>query len=221
MTHGEKERFCALAAALFAPPTGAIVDELQQKELRSLIGEYARQWGGDGILQEGCIPEAGREELLPTLQGEYTRLFGPWGEKISLVESTYKTWTTDKACQMVFAASKGLLMGDYALHMLELYRQSSLEVPEEYRSMPDHLVLEMEFLALLYRHASDEVIERFIGDHLDWIPELKETMEKAKPHPFYGNAVELLHLFLQHETKNRKREGSWKEEDSLSLASPL
>jgi TorA maturation chaperone TorD len=204
MTNGDKERFCAFAAALFAPPAGAIVDELQQEELRSLIGEYARKWGGDKKLQEGFIPEAGREELLSTLQGEYTRLFGPWGEKISLVESTYKTWTTDKACQMVFAASKGLLMGDYALHMLELYRRLSLEVPEEYRSMPDHLVLELEFLALMYRHASDEAIERFIGDHLDWIPELRGAMEKAKPHPFYGNAVELLHLFLQHETKNGK-----------------
>ena len=69
-----------------------------------------------------------REESLPALQEEYARLFGPWDEKISLVESTYKPWTGDKQCGMVFAASKGLVMGDHALHMLELYRQSSLEV---------------------------------------------------------------------------------------------
>ncbi|MEW6333686.1 MAG: molecular chaperone TorD family protein, partial [Thermodesulfobacteriota bacterium] len=204
MTNGEKERFCAFAAALFAPPAGAIVDELQRKELRSLIGEYARKWGGDRIRPEGFIPAADREELLSTLQREYTRLFGPWGEKISLVESTYKRWTGDEECQMVFAASKGLIMGDHALHMQELYRRSSLEIPAEYRSMPDHLVLELEFLALLYRHAPDEAIEGFIGDHLDWIPELREKVEKAEPHPFYENAVALLHLFLQHETENNK-----------------
>ena len=58
----------------------------------------------------------------PLLQGEYERLFGQWeGERISLVESTYKPWTTDKECGMVFAASKGLVMGDSALHMQELY----------------------------------------------------------------------------------------------------
>lgn len=204
MTNGEKERFCALTASHFAPPDGTIVDDLQQDELLSLIGEYVRNWGGDGQLPTGFIQGADKEETLCALQGEYTRLFGEWEEKISLVESTYKPWTKDKQCGMVFAASTGLLMGDYALHMMELYRQSSLEVPEAYRSRPDHLVLELEFLALMYRSASDEQIDQFIGDHLDWIPELKVAMEKAKPHPFYGNAVELLHLFLQNETKIEK-----------------
>jgi TorA maturation chaperone TorD len=204
MTNGEKERFCAFAASLFAPPDGTIVDDLQQDELQSPIERYVREWGGDGQLPAGFIQEAGKEKYLSALQGEYTRLFGEWEEKISLVESTYKSWTKDKGCKMVFAASKGLIMGDYALHMLELYRQSSVEVPEEYRSMPDHLVLELEFLALMYRFASDEQIERFIGDHLDWIPELKGALEKAKPHPFYRSAVELLYLFLQNEVKNEK-----------------
>jgi len=204
MTNGEKQRFCAFAASLFAPPDGTIVDDLQQDELRALIEEYVQKWGGDGRLPAGLIRETGNTDFLPALTTEYERLFGEWEEKISLVESTYKPWTEDKQCGMVFAASKGLIMGDYALHMMELYRQASIEVPEEYRSLPDHLVLELEFLALLYRFTSDEQIERFIGDHLDWIPELKEAMEKAQPHPFYSSAVELLYLFLQHEVKNGK-----------------
>jgi putative dimethyl sulfoxide reductase chaperone len=204
LTNEEKEGFCSFAASLFAPPNRTMVDDLQHDELLSRITEYARKWGGDGQLQGGVIKAADRGKTLSALQAEYTRLFGEWEEKISLVESTYKTWTTDKGCQMVFAASKGLVMGDYALHMQELYRRASLEIPEEYRSMPDHLVLQLEFLALMYRFASDEAIERFIGDHLDWIQELKGAMETAKPHPFYWNAVELLHLFLQHEIKNGK-----------------
>jgi len=204
MTNGEKQQFCAFAASLFAPPVETIVDDLRQDELHVLIGEYARKWGGDGQLPEALIRETGKADLLSALRREYERLFGEWEEKISLVESTYKRWTEDKQCGMVFAVSKGLFMGDYALHMQELYRQTSLEVPEEYRSMPDHLVLELEFLALLYRFAPDEQIERFIGDHLDWIPELKEAMEKAQPHPFYSSAVELLQLFLQHEAINGK-----------------
>jgi len=204
MTNAEKERFCLFAAALFAPPDGTTIADLQQDDVLTAIGEYVRKWGGDGQLPAGFAQLTDREESLSALQEEYARLFGPWEEKISLVESTYKPWTGDKQCGMVFAASKGLVMGDHALHMLELYHQSSLEVPEEYRSRPDHLALEMEFLALLYRSASEEQVECFVRDHLDWISELKEAMEKAKPLSFYRSAVELLHLFLQNETKNGK-----------------
>jgi TorA maturation chaperone TorD len=205
MSNPEKERFCAFAASIIAPPDGPIINDLQQDELLSLIEENVRKWGGDRQLPSVLIKEASREDFLSTLQGEYVRLFDQWeGEKISLVESTYKPWTGDKGCGMVFAASKGLFMGDYALHMLELYRQLSLEVPEELRSMPDHLVPELELLALLYKSASNEQIERFIGDHLDWIADLKETLEKADPHPIYRNAVELIHLFLQKETNTGK-----------------
>jgi putative dimethyl sulfoxide reductase chaperone len=205
MTNGEKERFCSFAASIIAPPDEALVDDLQQEELRAQIDGYVRQWGGDGLLTSPFGKAEHGEDLLFALQGEYARLFGQWeGKRISLVESTYKPWTTDKGCGMVFAPSTGLVMGDCALHMRELYRQSSLEVPEQFRSMPDHLVLELEFLALLYRCASNAHIERFIEDHLDWIPELRGELEKADPHPFYRNAVEIIRLFLQQEAKNGK-----------------
>ena len=204
MTNAEKERFCAFAASIIAPPDGALLDDLEQDDLRNLIGECVRP--GDGAKKSPLFADGeNREGFLSALQGEYERLFGQWeGERISLVESTYKPWTTDKGCGMVFAASKGLVMGDSALHMWELYVLASLEVPEEFRSMPDHLVLELEFLAFLYRFGSNPQIERFIGDHLDWIPELKAALGKADPHPFYRNAVEIIHQFLQQEAKNGK-----------------
>jgi putative dimethyl sulfoxide reductase chaperone len=205
MTSEEKERFCAFAASIIAPPDGAMLDDLEQDEIRTLIEECVRQWGGERQLPSLFVKEGNGEEFLSGLQEEYERLFSQWeAERISLVESTYKPWTKDTGCGMVFAASKGLVMGDSALHMRALYRELSLEVPETFTSMPDHLVLELEFLALLYRSASNAQIERFIGDHLDWIPELKAALEKADPHPFYRSAVGIIHLFLQQETKNGK-----------------
>lgn len=203
MTDSEKERFCVFAAAILAPPDGAMLDDLEQDDLRRLIGAFVRRWGGGGQMPALFVREGSRDDFLSVLQGEYGRLFGQWeGRRISLVESTYKPWTTDKGCGMVFAASTGLVMGDSALHMEAIYRQLSLEVPEAFCSMPDHLVLELEFLALLYRSGSAEQIERFIGDHLDWIPELTAAVEKADPHPFYRDAVGIIHLFLQREAKN-------------------
>ena len=205
MTSGEKERFCDFAASIIAPPDGALLDDLGQDDPRTLIGEWVSQRDGAKQLPPLFVKEGNGEDFLAVLQAEYERLFGQWeGERISLVESTYKPWTTDKGCGMVFAASTGLVMGDSALHMWELYVLASLEVPEEFRSMPDHLVLELEFLAFLYRFGSNAQIERFIGDHLDWIPELKAALEKADPHPFYRNAVEIIHQFLQQEANNGK-----------------
>ena len=139
------------------------------------------------------------------MQREYDRLFaGLPGQKISLVESTYKPWTGDGSCALAFAGDKGLLMGDAALHMREIYRQSSLEVPEDLRSTPDHLLLELEFLSLLYHSATPERIQGFIEDHLDWVPDLKERLAQADPHPFYRRAIELINLFLEHERKEGK-----------------
>jgi putative dimethyl sulfoxide reductase chaperone len=205
MTKGEKGQFCSFAAALLAPPEATLADDLQHDGLGSLFERYVGEWGSDRQLLSAFTQEAGKEGFLSALQEEYSRLFGQReGEKISLVESTYKPWTSDKECGMVFAASKGLIMGDCAVHMREIYQQMALEVPREFASMPDHLVLELEFLALLYQSASNEQIERFIEDHLDWIPQLKGEMERANPHPFYRNAVDLIHLFLQNEAKNGK-----------------
>jgi TorA maturation chaperone TorD len=205
MTNQEKERFCAFAAALLAPPDDALAEDLQQDGLLSWLEASAQEWGGERRLASALLQEAKDEDALSVLKREYARLFvDTEGEKISLVESSYKPWTVDKKCGMVFAASRGLVMGDAALHVSELYRHLSLEVPEEFRSTPDHLVLELEFLALLYRSVSHKEVHRFIGDHLDWIGELKKEVEKANPHPFYRNAIRLIASFLQNEARNGK-----------------
>jgi TorA maturation chaperone TorD len=205
MTRKEKEQFCSLAAALLVEPDAALVDDLLQKGLRPRLEAYIHQWGDNSILLSALFPEEDDKLFVQTLQEEYGRLFSNQeGNRISLVESTYKPWTRDKSCGMAFAASKGLVMGDPAIHMLDIYSKLSLEVPAALRSMPDHLVLELELLVLLYRSASQESIGGFIEGHLDWIQDLKGEVEKADPHPFYRTAVDLIHSFLQHETINTK-----------------
>jgi TorA maturation chaperone TorD len=90
-------------------------------------------------------------------------------------------------------------MGDSALHLLALYQQCGLEVEEEYRGMPDHLVMELEFLSFLYQRATDKEIKRFIEDHLDWVTPLREKFKEFHSHPFYRSALEVLLLFLRKE----------------------
>jgi len=205
MTNREKGYFCALAASLLAPPDGEILGQLSQGRIRSLLEGNVRECGGDPQLLAELSSERSSEGDLQALQREYVRLFGNFpGQKISLVESTYKPWTGDSGCVLAFAGEKGLLMGDAALHMREMFRQLSLEVPEEFRSTPDHLVLELEFLSFLYHSATQEQVQTFLKDHLDWIPDLKGRVDRANPHPFYRNAIELINSFLVHERKEGK-----------------
>ena len=205
MTNREKGDFCALAASLLAPPDGATVEQLKQGGIQSFLEENIREWGGDPRLVAELSGEKDPGVDLAALQKEYERLFaGLPGQRISLVESTYKPWTGDGSCALAFAGDKGLLMGDAALHMREIYRQSSLEVPEDLRSTPDHLLLELEFLSLLYHSATPERIQGFIEDHLDWVPDLKERLAQADAHPFYRRAIELINLFLEHQRKEGK-----------------
>ena len=207
MTGKQKEQFCLLAAALLSPPDGALVSDLKQGELRAQLDALVRALHADRQILTPFLKGTDEPEFLLHLKREYLRLFDQHeGERISLVESTYKPWTADQTCAMAFATSRGLLMGDPALHMFKLYEDAAIAIPDEFRSQPDHLVLELEFLGLLYRSGSQGQLLQFIQDHLDWIPDLKTELEKAGPDDFYRNSIQLIHLFMQHEQKVRNGE---------------
>jgi TorA maturation chaperone TorD len=185
----DKGNLCAALAALFSPPD-----------------DSAAEFSGPAASEKALRGDF--ERLLADRKKEYHRLFDDLrGARISLVESTYKPWTFDETCPLSIAGQKGLLMGDPALHMLEISRALGLEVPEDFRSTPDHLVLELELLSWLYRTGTESQARKFIADHLDWIPDLKRKIEDVDPRSFYREAAEKLDLFLQGEKE------SWKDKE--------
>jgi len=210
MTGQEKETICQLMASLFCPPDQEMTKRIHEGSLHSFLQRYVGSCGGDSGLLNGFLMEGDPGILLKVLGEEYSRLFSELSEEgVSLVESFYKPWTIDPTCTLPFASERGFLMGDSALHLSEIYRQCGLETADEWKGVPDHLVLELEFLSTLYRCATDLEVEQFIKDHLDWIPLLKEEIDRSDPHPFYGSALEVLDLFLGQERKRleEKRNG--------------
>jgi TorA maturation chaperone TorD len=172
-------------------------------------------WGNGENLLKGFLMEGKLEDFLSDLKNEYGRLFSEIsGKGVSLVESFYKTWTQDPHCPLPFASERGLLMGDSALHLSAVYQQCGLEVADEMSGRPDHLVAELEFLSYLYRWMSDREVKRFIEDHLDWIPLLKEEFKRVNPHPFYASAIEVLDIFINRE-RNRLEVGDHGEKNIL------
>ena len=197
MTGQEKETICQLLASLFCPPDQEMMKQVQGEAFHSFLEGCVKSWGGDSNLLDGFLLKGNPEILLRDLGEEYDRLFSELSEAgISLVESSYKPWTLDPRCTLPFASETGLLMGDSALHLEEIFRQSGLEVMDERRGTPDHLTVELEFLSHLYRCTTDLAVKQFIKDHLDWVPLLKAKVEQSHPHPFYRSALEVLDLFL-------------------------
>lgn len=205
MTTDEKASFCAFASVLLAPPEETTLEMLEQDDLRPWLEGHMSRWGADTRLSEDLFEDIDRNDRLKEIVAAYDRLFGQWnGAAISLVESTYKPWSEDRDCGMVFAAATGLLMGDSAVHMNDLYSQGDMDMPASFKGMPDHIVLELEFLSLLYESDSEEKARTFIKNHLDWIDLLKTEIEQAEPHPFYQSAISLLNYFIKEELKTGK-----------------
>ncbi len=205
MTSGERENFCNLMAGLFAPPEGGIGH--LRRQAASFVGGYAMEYTEGEAQSAGGFssPDPG-EVIFSELDQEYRRLFSGPGPCVSLIESSYKPWTNDPECRVSFAREKDLLMGDSALHMAALFRSAGLDLPGEFGACPDHLVLELEFLGVLYRAATDREVKLFLDGHLDWISELKEKLMGFHPHPFYRRAVEALDVFLCAERDRLERE---------------
>jgi TorA maturation chaperone TorD len=200
MTPPEKEHLCELMARIFSPPDTALIEDIRKGPASSFVENGMKAWGGGPALLAGFPMGASPEVLHNELQRGFDHLFSEREERnVSLIESTYKPWTQEGECHLAFAREKGLLRGDSALHMADIFRQSGVIIPDSFEVCPDHLVLELEFLSVLYAGASDREVRQFIQDHLDWIPQLKKEMIRFQPHRFYLSAVELLDLFLNQE----------------------
>ena len=154
----------------------------------------------------GLLTLSPPEILLDDLKREYYRLFSDTGsERIPLMESFYKPWTMDPHCSLPFAAERGFLMGDSAIHLLTIYQQCGLEIAAPFRGMPDHIIIELEFLSHLYQKANGREIKIFMEDHLDWIDHLKKSCKKANAHLFYTSLIDILNFFINTEKKRLEK----------------
>jgi TorA maturation chaperone TorD len=205
--------FCQILSSLFCPPDQGMVEQLSQDRLHAFFKSYIQSWEGEIGILKGFFTQSPPQIFLRDLREEHHRLFSDTGdERISLVESFYKPWTQDPHCSLPFAKEKGFLMGDSAIHLSTLFQHCGLEVEGPFKGIPDHIIIELEFLSYLYQEAGDEEIKRFLKDHLDWIPFLKESFEKACAHPFYISLIEILDLFINQEKGRLEKKSDGKKD---------
>lgn len=189
----ERSRMYSLLATALAYPTTAVVD--------GIAGALAE--GAPGFPSVMAAPLGALASMLPedlaTLQRSHQRLF----PQIESMETP--GYETAYRGDEIF--NHTAIMADIA----GFYRAFGLEVGGATRERPDHITVELEYLAFLaFKEAlrceqSDEeqadvcaAAERsFLTDHLgDWGPELGRRLERHADHDFYRSVGRLLDRWI-------------------------
>lgn len=188
-----------LLSEAFKQPTEQFITE--QPPMVDFLARSFQQLGHDlpGDLYENwpaLLPD------LPSATAAYRQSFlFPVHSRVVPVESVYRRWTSDASAEVPFAAEKGLLLSDHALHMKDLYETFGITIPEEYESMPDHLCLELEFAALLLEHDAETKYGVFIAEHLNWLDDLVAEAEQKEVPDYYLQLIKLTAQFLTLELR--------------------
>lgn len=183
-------------AEFWKPPTEEFFRTVADGTTDKALSEAVALASYDHLLPNDCS----FQKMLPNfdrLQSGYLHFFLGVGATPALpVESVYKKWTEDESARLPMASSKGYLMGDAGLHMQYLFGQYGLEVPVEYRMMPDHLTLLLEFAAFLIREGKTADVKTFLTDHFDWLDDFAAAMQERFQQGEVNN-TDLLRFFQQ------------------------
>lgn len=192
------EDLCRFIAACFYEPEPAFEEE----------GMFGSLLEAAKAVDEKLVPLAHklgvafRNTRIDDLLLDYTRLFlGP----MNILAKPYGS---------VWLDEDKTLMGDSTMAVLELYREADFEMDEEFKELPDHIAVELEFLYLLIfqenevRSSSDaerleavtDLKTRFLDQHLSlWIVPFSSAVKKNAESIFYRQLAELTELFVRLE----------------------
>jgi putative dimethyl sulfoxide reductase chaperone len=192
---------CRFLAACYYEPDPEFAEERLFDSMLEVAGridpelaELARKLGEDFAAQD-----------LQSLLIDYTKLFlGPMQPLVSPLASV---WLSGEATSTQ----------DSTMVALDLYDQAGFELDEEFREVPDHVAVELEFLCLLtFRqseaHRADladivrdwEQLERFfLAKHLGaWIGPFAAAVKAGAETAFYRDLAELTERFVRMEEAN-------------------
>lgn len=184
---------CRLLAACYYEPS----PEFSEERLFDALVEAAGRIDADLAARARQLKTAFEAESGQELLVDYAHLFlGPVG----LLAVPYES---------AWLAKEGLSVADTTQTLLDLFADGGFEVDPEFRDLPDHLAVELEFLyTLLFRKAAalrdgaavDELNtlrDRLIAGHLDrWLPAFQTAVLEGAQCRFYRELADLTVLFI-------------------------
>ena len=199
---GRADAYRLLSACYYQPEDFFLEEEIFN-QLRSAMARAGLAMDAEVSALEESFRSEGHEAL--TL--DYSRLFlGPF----DILAKPYGS---------VYLDGDKVVMGDSTLQVLALYREGGFEVADDFREMPDHVAVELEFLYLLsYRLGqmvdADEqsrlrdLKRRFLTEHPGrWVGKLAEAMKSGAETEFYRLLGVVTEKFVIEDIRELSRNG--------------
>lgn len=185
-----REDLSRFLSACFYEPTPMFAEEHMFESMR----EAARHLNPELADRVRRLGEAFASQDQQTLLVDYSRLF--LGPVNPLARPYGSFWLTGESP----------LMQDSTMAVLGLYSEGGFDIDEEFRDLPDHVAVELEFLYVLtFRHhqamrdgdraagaAVATLRQRFLAEHLGaWITPFTNAMRDGAETAFYRELAEL------------------------------
>ncbi|GAB7090247.1 MAG: molecular chaperone TorD family protein [Halorubrum sp.] len=168
-----------LLARCFEQPS----DETSEALRSGAVVEHIRE-RADGLeidLDRPELPDRPSEAYLRTFEGFEGGGYAP------PAESVYKPWWD--------GTDRGILSGPPAHDMERRYEAVGIETPDAYPA--DHVALELEYASLLLERGADAEYVAFAETHLDWMPALRERIERTSDVALHRWAARTLETVVQ------------------------
>ncbi len=189
-----------ILSEIYKEPDMSFAEAVWRGDLYDVLNTYLKELKIEAITEDLKI--IGEEdEVFEKLKSEYYPLFaGPIPPFALPVESVYKEWAAEEGA--ILSNQKGLLMGDSAIDMINIYKSEGIEIPSQFSAMPDHIALLLEYAAHLCESASLDEQKKFISGHFDWLEHFREDVFLLSKSKFYRCAVDLTLRFIRNERES-------------------
>jgi TorA maturation chaperone TorD len=197
-----------LSAAFLTEPSPDFLAHLRDDSFHAALAEW---FSADVVENFQRVSEAmDAEKFSDSARREFTNLFlVPGGQHIAPYESVFRDTREIEGREI-----SGLLMGQSALDVQQWYRLAALEISADFKELPDHIGLELHYLAYLcdreqaFGDAGDSVKQTraremqrdFLKAHvLSWLGDLTEKICTKAALPLYPAIASLAVEFCQND----------------------
>jgi TorA maturation chaperone TorD len=188
--------FRLLAACFYPPERGLFIQEDLLEDLTDSLDWVCPEAAQSCARMKEAFRRSGKEDL----SVEYARLFiGPF----ELAAPPYASVYLDKGKR---------IMGDSTLDVVKIYQEQGLRIDDEFKELPDHIAVELEFMYYLthnevealrngdphkaaqFRESQEFFLNAFV---IRWVPRFCEKLRSGTENGFYRALADCLLAFVR------------------------